>query len=337
MKTGTWDEPIQDKTNIPPIQTITPPKYSSNHLLPPYSSLYTSFSNPSLSDPRLNRTINSSETIPLIERPQSDISLLFKQISLIHIPLNSNEQLIDPRLKTLKQTHDIFYLEYKIFKHALQQQKRLNNYYGSKIKTHYILIPFHIHSISLNEYQRFNQQTKTSSELYISVIDCFHFGLKQTENQLYIDLEEYENQIGFKQIQISNQLIEQEKQLNSQEIRLQLKEKRLRKSQEQFYEEKKKELANSKFYIYNGRKLLKERQILTTSNNKNISLELLNLFSYEYQHETRPHVKRILAEIIGIFNEKYSLNQQEITLNNIEGKYQCIYIYRIDLLTTNIY
>jgi D-ribose pyranose/furanose isomerase RbsD len=171
----------------------------------------------------------------------------------------------------------------------------------------------------LNEYENNKQQLKNSSPLYISVIDCFHFGLKKSTNQLYIDLEENENQLAYEQIEISNQLIQQKKQITSQEIRLHLKEKRQRKIQEHSYEQRKNDLTNSKFYIQNGRKLLKEHQIITSSDNQ-ISLELLDFFSYEYQHENRPHVKRILAELIGVFVEKYGLNYQQITSKPVEGR-----------------
>jgi len=325
--TGTWDEPIQDSSNIPTIQT-TPIKYPDQFMLP-CSSLYTSFSN-SKQDSRLIRPVIPSETIPL--SPQNSISersLLLKQIfnekkiSLIDIPLNSTIQLIDPRLKTLKQTQKIFYLESKAVKHALQQQKRLNNYYGSTIKTNYTLIPLLSRSISSNEYECNNQQLKNCSLLDISVIDCFHFGFKKSTNQLYIDLEENENQLAYKQIQISNQLIQHEKELNSQEIRLYLREKRQRKIQEHISQQKKNDLINSKIYIHNGRKLLKEHQIITSSNNR-ISLELLDFFSYEYRHENRPHVKRILAELIGIFIAKYGLDYQQITSKTIEGRISMI-------------
>jgi len=292
LNTGTWDEPIQD----------TIKKYPDQFFLP-CSSLYTSFSN----SPHLNQT----ETIPL--SPQKDL-LLFneRKISLINIPLNSTIELIDPRLKTLKQIKQIFYLESKTVKYALQQQKRLKNYYRSTLKTNYILIPFFIRSISLNEYER---QLKNFSSLHISVIDCFHFGFKKSIDQLYIDLEENENQLAYEQIQISNQLIQHEKELNSQEIRLHLREKRQKKIQEQ----KKNDLINSKLYIHNGRKLLKDRQIITSSNNQ-ISLELLDFFSYEYRNENRPHVKRILAELIGIFIEKYGLDYQQIIPKAVQGR-----------------
>jgi hypothetical protein len=168
----------------------------------------------------------------------------------------------------------------------------------------------------LNEYER---QLKNFSSLHISVIDCFHFGFKKSTDQLYIDLEENENQLAYEQIQMSNQLIQHEKELNSQEIRLHLREKRQRKIQEQIYEQKKNDLTSSKLFIHNGRKLLKEHQIITSSNN-HISLELLDFFSYEYRHENRPHVKRILAELIGIFIEKYGLDYQQITSKAIQGR-----------------
>jgi hypothetical protein len=327
LTNGTWEDLTPDTTPIPP----TPPTYPSQFMIPS-SSLYTSFSNPQPStiyrDPRLTRTVSSSETIPL--SPQN--SLVEKSLSSKVIPLNSTSQLIDPRLQTLKQTRNIFYLETNAVKHALQQQKRLNNYHDTKNnsitkKTHYTLIPFVSRSISSDEYERNNQLSKNSSRtdyssLYISVIDCFRFGFEKSDNQLYIDLEQNENQLAYEQIKISSQLIQQEQQLNSQEIRLHLREKRQRKNEEQINQRKTYGSSNSKIYINNGRKLLKEHQVGASANNQ-ISLELLDFFSYEYRHETRPHVKRILAELLGVFVEKYGLTYKQTLLNdhiNKDGK-----------------
>ncbi|CAF1244746.1 unnamed protein product [Adineta steineri] len=330
---GTWDPPIQDTTNNPTTSTnnltiqTTPTKYPSQFMIP-YPTLYTSFSNiqpQSISnrDPRLTPKNPPSETIPL--SPQDKL-LLSSSKQLINIPLNSTSQLIDPRLQTLKQTHDIFYLETKAVKHALQQQKRLNNYCNSKNgilsrKTTYILIPFFIQPISLDEYERMNKISKYTpkkeySSLHISVTDCFHFGFNKTDNEVYIDLEENQNQLAYEQIKISNQLIEHEKHLNYQERRLHLREKRQKKLQNHVNEPNKYELPNSKVYIDNGRKLLKQHQT-TTSSYTHVSLELLDFFSYEYQHETRPHVKRILAELLGIFVEKYGLQSKETIPDDI--------------------
>jgi hypothetical protein len=297
----------------------------------PYSSLYTSFCN----SPLIEKVI-ASETIPL--SPQNSISDLSpplkqlineKKLPSKDIPLNSTTDLIDPRLKTVQSTHhNIFYLESKAVKHAVQQQKRLNNYYGSKSKTNYILIPFHIRSISSDEYERNNQMLKNSSPLSISVIDCFHFGLKKASNQFYIDLEENENQLAYEQIQISEQLIEQEKHLNSKEIRLHLREKRQKKVQEQINEQKKTDLTNAKIHIYNGRKLLKEHQEINSTNNQ-LPLELIDFFSHEYRNEDRPYVKRILAELIGIFVEKYGLDYTKMISKTIEGRTYSKLILRV--------
>jgi hypothetical protein len=328
LQTGTWNDLPQESPIISTTHT-TPTKYPSQLMLP-YSSLYTSFSN-SHRDPRLlkittSSSSSSSETIPL--SPQRSQTVTEKQFPLIDIPLNSITPLIDPRLKTVKQTQNIFYLESNAVKHALQQQKRLNNYYdsknGSTPKTKYTLIPFHIHSTSSNKSDQTSKHSfhMNYSSLYISVIDCFHFGFKKSNNQLYVDLEQNENQLAYEQMKISNQLIHHEKKLNSQEIRLHVREQRQRKIEEQMNEQRKNDLLNSKIYINNGRKLLKEHQEVISSTNNQISLELLDFFSYEYRNENRPHVKRILAELIGVFVEKYGLEQKEIMSQNktIEGK-----------------
>jgi hypothetical protein len=226
-------------------------------------------------DPRLLRTkreiaLISSETIPLSpqhllhERSLSDSSsssikplqtssdelvLITKSSSLIYIPLNSSVSLIDPRLKTVKQTRGIFYLELQGVKHALQQQKRLNHYYDSKTglvpKTSYTLVPFLIRVVPNDEYERilndnnntykFNKHSNSIdySSLYVSVVDCLNFGFlkSKTNNQMYIDLEQHENQLAYEQIEISNELLQRERQLNSQQIRLRLREKRQRRTQ----------------------------------------------------------------------------------------------------------
>ncbi|CAF3881192.1 unnamed protein product [Rotaria sordida] len=350
LNTGTWDDLTQESTNTSIISTISN-KYPSQLMLP-----LSSFSNlqplTNYRDPRLIRTVISSEIIPLSpqhpinERSQLDGSSLksinnTKKNSLINIPLNSTIELIDPRLPTYKSKQNIFYLELKAVKHALQQQKRLNNYYynsknNTKPKTNYTLIPFLIRSMSADEYETNNNNNKVSnqssysdySSLFVSVVDCFHFGLKNPNNKLYIDLEENDNKLAYEQINISNQLIQYEKQLNSQEIRLHLREKRQRKIQEYFNQQKKNQLANSRTYINLGRKVLKEHQIITTSSlsssssssNQQISLELLDFFCYEYQHENRPNVKRLLAELIGVFVDKYGLENKQTTSNNIQDK-----------------
>ena len=318
-------------------------------------------------DPRLIRTkrettSTSSDTIPLSpqhllnERSLSDGSiptksvktsanellLITKSTSVIYIPLNSSASLIDPRLKTLKQTRNIFYLELQAVKHALQQQKRLNHYYDPKSglppKTSYTLVPFLMRQVSMNEYERLlNDENNTHkftkhsnsidySSLHISVVDCFNFGLTKP-NQEYVDLEQNENKLAYEQIEISNELIQREKQLNSQQIRLRLREKRQRRVQQQLYDKQSLKscpslLTNSKLYMTTGRKLLKEHQISTSiPNTTHLSPVLLDFFSREYKNENRPHVKQILAEVVGIFMEKYHIEQNQ---QNGEGNHSSV-------------
>lgn len=312
--TGTWDKPIQ----------TTPAKYPNQGLIP-FTPLYTSFCTSQTDSPSIKKLI-TSETIPLSPvKSIQDLSPSFKRtnnekkLPPKNIPLTHSSNLLDPRLSTLKQTHQIFYLESKAVKRVRQQQKRLNQYCDSSTKTHYALIPFHIHSISSEEYAKKNSSTKTSSSLMISVVDCLQFGLKTSANQSCIDLDENENLIAYQQIQRSNALIEQERDLNSQTIRLHLREKRQRKVQEEIHQQKKHDLANVKIYMQNGRKLLKEHQ-QTNPSKRDFSIELLDFFSYEYQHENRPYVKRILAELIGIFIEKYGLNYVELISKIAQGE-----------------
>jgi hypothetical protein len=323
-------------------------------------------------DPRLLRTkrestLISSETIPLssqhpfperslsegskpLKTSSDELVLITKSTSLIYIPLTSSTSLIDPRLKTLKQTRHIFYLELQAVKHALQQQKRLNHYYDPKTglppKTSYTLVPFLVRHVSNNEYERllnddnntykFNKHSNgiDYSSLYISVDDCFNFGLSKPlkTNQLYIDLEQNENKLAYEQIEISNELIQREKQLNSQQIRLRLREKRQRKMQQQINEKKNLKTSltsplssaisstNSKLHIATGRQLLKEHKISTIPENTYISNDLLDFFSREYKNENRPHVKHLLAELVGVFVEKYHVQHNETRGNNGERR-----------------
>ncbi|CAM4853860.1 unnamed protein product [Rotaria socialis] len=338
LNTGTWVDLTSDitispeKEKIPPTQTM-PNQYPTQLMLS-----FSSFSNlqqiANYRDPRLARTVTSSETIPLSprtpihEKSQLDISLstkptvLAKRNPLTVIPLNSKTKLIDPRVQSDKSKHHVFYLESQAVKHALQQQKRLNNYHNSKNntkpKTSYTLIPFTINSISLDEYESSkkvsNQSLPTDhSPLCISVVDYFHFGLKPKNNKLYIDLEENENRFAYEQINISNHLIERQKQLGSQEIRLQLRERGQRKMDQFFNQHNKFYSANSKLYVNAGRKFLKNHvAIASSSSDHKISSELLDFFSYEYQSEERSHVKHLLAELIGVFVEKYGLENKQI-------------------------
>jgi hypothetical protein len=275
----------------------------------------------------------TAETVPLSPSnviidlsPPLKLLMNEKKLPSKDIPLNSTTELLDPRLQTVKSTlRYVCYLESKGVKHAVQQQKRVNKYYGSKSKTNYTLIPFEIRLMSLEEYERTNILLKNTSPLSISVIDCFDFGLKLTLDQSYIDLEDNDNQLAFKQIQMSDQLIEQEKQLNSKEIRLHLREKQQKKIQEQINEQRKTDLANTKFHVQNGRKLLKEYPEMNSTMNQ-LPEGLLDFFSWEYQNEDRPHVKHILAELLGIFVEKYGLDYTKLTLRTNEGRTRRTYI-----------
>ncbi|CAF4672940.1 unnamed protein product [Rotaria sp. Silwood1] len=367
--------------------TLSTTKYPS-HFMVPYNRVYSSSSLTTSSnteqqqqiknsrDPRLLRTkreqtLTCSETIPLSQQNliyersiSNNISsintlktsldepiLITKSSSLIQIPLKSSITLVDPRLKTLKNTRNIFYLELKTVKHAIQQQKRLNHYYDTKngvtSKTSYTLIPFVIRQVLNDEYERllhddnntykFHKSSNSidHSLLYISVIDCFNFGLikstnnNNNNNQTYIDLEQYENKLAYEQIEISNELIQREKQLNSQHIRLRLREKRQRKMQQQINEKKNSDklsiinsssLPNSKLYITTGRQLLKEHILSTKSLNTHIPSDLLDFFSQEYKNENRPHVKHLLAELVGIFIEKYHIEHNQLGEHNEQNQ-----------------
>lgn len=365
LNTGTWDDPTQN-TNVTPAAKTVSKTCSPSQLMSPCMSLHTSFSNVKQStssrDPRLIRTVSASETIPLSpqnstpERTHSGITLLSKTTAhdyasnSVNIPLNSTTQLDDPRLPTLKTTQNIFYLEFNAVRHAKQQQQRLNNYYtsntGLKPKTSYILIPFLSRLISSNKLESNNKASSHSSftnypSLYVSVIDCFHFGFQKSPNHSFINLEENENRLAFEQLNVSNELIEHQKQLSSKEMHLRIREKRQRKMQEYLCEQNKTYLGESKTFMNIGRKLLKENQSETSLplallTNNRISLQLLDFFSYEYKHENRPNVKRLLAELMGVFVKKYGLESKQALVNEVqnapvEGKTKNMFSFLINI------
>lgn len=234
----------------------------------------------------------SNETISL---SPSTTHFTQTQTSIATIPLDSTQQIIDPRLKTLKQTKSICYLDATKVQHALQQQKRLKSYFNSSLKTIYILIPLHIHRQSL-------PSNNNSSSLIVPVTDCFAFGLKLSADQLSIDLNEKQNQIAFEQMQIASQLNEQKRELQSQEKKFALRERK-------FYEQ----TEHSKIQMQNGRKFLKEYKL---KNNELITClpnDLVEFIVKEYRHETRVHIKHILAELMGVFLEKYPCQEQQQT------------------------
>ncbi|CAF3839686.1 unnamed protein product [Rotaria sp. Silwood1] len=137
----------------------------------------------------------SDGSIKILKTSTDDPLLLIKTSTLISIPLNSSISLNDPRLKTFKQTRNIFYHELQAVKHALQQQKRLNHYYdlknGLTPKASYTVISYIIRQVSNDEYERLLKP--------------------KTYNQMYIDFEQNENRLAYEQIEMSNELIEREK------------------------------------------------------------------------------------------------------------------------------
>jgi len=300
-------------------------------------------------DPRLARTkcepiSTSSETIPLspqqqssIERSLSDnsirvktqsngLTLITKTSSMIYIPLNSSVLLADPRLKTLKTTRVLCYLELQAVKHTIQQQKRLNHYCESKnsviAKTIYSPIPFIRREVTQEEFERLLTEqtwklTKHSNgsdfpPVYISVTDCYHFGFLHSSsdnNSMCIDLEKSDNRRAYEQLEISNDLIQREQQLKSQQMRLHLREKR---QQRRIQQQNQFTLPNSKMYVTKGRQLLKEHQLTNSIENHYLSMNFIDFFSREYRNETRPYIKHLLAEVVGVLLEKYEIKQDEI-------------------------
>ena len=337
------------------IATITPTKYpnqfmSPQHRLQSYSSLYTSFSDRSQSIQRQDlvptappETIPLSAQKPAVARSQSEVPLssdASERKKSKTIPFDSTAALTDPRLTSSKAPRTTLYLESSAVQRVVKQQQRLNQYCTSNKnsvpKTAYRLIPLIAHPVSLVDRGKTNPSSsseptlKTYIPLDVSVIDCLQFGFKVTGDEQCIDLEQHENRSAYAQIKTSNQLIEQEKRLSSRELRLRWREKRLRRLQEHELHAKKcdssassSELAvQSAMHTENGRKLLDEHR-LTASPNRCLSTELVHFFAYEYHHETRLHVKRLLAEVIGVLAEKYELEPCQTATDTecVEGQW----------------
>ncbi|CAF4739159.1 unnamed protein product [Rotaria sp. Silwood1] len=228
----------------------------------------------------------SDGSIKILKTSTDDPLLLIKTSTLISIPLNSSISLNDPRLKTFKQTRNLFYLELQAVKHALQQQKRLNHYYdlknGLTPKASYTVISYIIRQVSNDEYERLLKP--------------------KTYNQMYIDFEQNENRLAYEQIEIK--------------IQQQLNEKQYSNKSSSLINPL---LSNTKLHITNGRQLLKERKLLISTPNTNISSDILDFFSREYRNANRSHVKHILAKLVGIFIEKYHIKNNETVENIVEN------------------
>jgi hypothetical protein len=50
----------------------------------------------------------------------------------------------------------------------------------------------------------------------------------------------------------------------------------------------------------------------------------LDFFSREYKTENRPHVKHLLAELVGVFIEKYHVDCDQTTKNNAERNHSSV-------------
>ena len=279
-----------------------------------------------------------------IRTSPDDSPLLLRSSSLaISIPLNSNLTLTDPRLATVTSTRTLFFLELQAVKHAQQQQKRLNHYHDAKSglapKTSYFLVPYLARQVSADEYERLwkhdqaslqwkkSSHTSDYSSLHVSVVDCFNFGFSRTSSaeHSFIDLEEEENRIAFDQLKTTSDLLEREGQLNSQQRRLRLRERRHKRRLQQSsgrrgMKYKSSSSSNSppassiispqsKINAVTGRQMLKDYPLTSALPNAHVSSDLLEFLSREYRHETRSHVKHLLAELVGVFIEKYHLNE----------------------------
>lgn len=258
--------------------------------------------------------------------------------SPMKIPLSSAIPLPDPRTVSLTPTRTVLFFDSQAVKHYFQQQKRSNHHHdsksGSTVKTNYTPISYQVRQVSLEEYEQISANEPSSTEkiiktsraidyasLYVSVVDCFTFAFSKTtstNNQIYIDLEKPENKLAYDQMEKASELIERERQLNSQQIRLRLREKRQRKMQQYLTEKRIEQTKSSnhgtispcsisKSHLSAGRQMLKEYPMVSATANSQVPSDLLDFFAREYRHETRSHVKHLLAELVGIFIEKYHL------------------------------
>lgn len=283
---------------------------------------------PTLIEKSINDVSNSKCVTPTTE----ESSLVPKTTSSLPstvIPLVSNVSLVDPRPKITDGSRMVALLDIQIFKFVMQQQRRLNHYYESKTtvnrKTFYRPVPCQVRRVSVDQYQRLSNQNQLNGLvtgesqkhnyplLNVSVVDFFEFGFSSasTTPSNYIELNSPESKLAYDQMEQSNDLIRRESQLNSQQIRLGIRENRQKKVREQMREIRSnltKTSIQTKKYVISGRQFLKEYPVKTSENNTTVSKELLEFLSREYRHETRSNVKHVLAELVGIFVEKYGLD-----------------------------
>ena len=295
-----------DLTNVVPIGTSTPMRNSRPSILTNQpASRFDSFrGEQSLIGTQGARMTQSAETIPLSEqkpacaRSQSNQENKPTPTKILH---NAMSSLDDPRLATFKHTRTVFYLEPNAVKHALQQQKRLKTYFLSasqcNTRTTYTVIPL------------ITQTEEDYPPLCVSVTDCFHFGFQQTGNQIYIDLEDDENQLAYEELQISDRQTEQDKKSCAKADRLRARHKWQDKPQEAKETPDPCSSSPSEMYREKGRTLLESHTLLTPFHNQ-LSSQLVNFFSYEYRHENRPHIQDMLAELMGVLVEKYPFEHQ---------------------------
>lgn len=214
------------------------------------------------------------------------------------IPLGADASLVDPRRSTTRENRKICFLESRALRHAVEQQKRLNSCCRSVdptlVRTSYTLIPL------------IEQVERVDRSFDVQVADCLHFGFQTSDEQNCIDLSNDVNRLAFGQIELSNSLAAEKTRLHAQTMKLKLREKKQRKLQDELEQQRKflPSPTRSKIYIQNGRNALKHRR-LPANFRAELNEEIVHFFAHEYQHETRPEMKRLLAELMGVFIEKY--------------------------------
>jgi hypothetical protein len=323
MATSTLDassHSFNDETT----KSSTPTKYPSQFMLPIhrtslYPTLYTSIDSQQTVLPTrpTSTTVQTAEINPLSPQ-KSTLPGMSSSLpstcsdnttsSISSIPLTARQTLTDPRLASRQSTDKVVYLESHAVKKALDKQKRHkthahSNRNSSVTHADYHLIPL----ISRDDHEQrtmgVSPLSTSTPSLFVSVTDCFHFGFDKHHQQTYIDLDENNNRLAFEHLQVSNELHERTQQIQSRQLRLRLREKRQRRTHEQA-NSKHNEQVSSTAVCQQARRLLNEHR-LPSSFTCQLSNDVLNFFSYEYRHETRPHVKRMLVELVGVYIEKY--------------------------------
>lgn len=203
------------------------------------------------------------------------------------IPLETNDSQVDPRAKSLASK--------KL--HLVLPKKRPSD----RSSTNFSMIPF-FNRTENGENCPKSIQVKPFS---IEVVDFFDLTQRTSTEENFIDLEDPKNGTIFEKLQLQEQKNRKTKRFRSDESNSKNEQKAKKIRRDDF-----------KIHFEKGRAALKSRTLKEDFQPK-FSDEILDFFSNEYRRENRLHVKRILAELTGIFIEKYP---QKLNEDQPQGK-----------------